>query len=183
MIIVFNHIPKTGGMSIRAWMQRRRNYSIPEYSISRINEDFIIHNHIADLNKILPVTNDKLIFHEDLPIRHIISVRDPISRCISSMNFTKQRGGPFGDVDFYDWFHTNISEIEKTDYEFIQTENLQEDFNRAFRNSDRLDVENVTMVKEYSWDTMSDEEKDKLREKFQPEYDMLKSYGIEYNMP
>ena len=152
---------KTGGTAISRWMK------------DTMRSDYI-YNHLQEIEKF------------GLIKKHIISIRDPISRHISKMNWGIQVGyenwtDELANNDQYNFLVRNIPLMNS--YEFIRQEFLQEDFNKAFETDDILSLANVSKVKEYSWDKMSEEEKDQLRQRYEPEYSMLKSLGIEYNIP
>jgi len=213
MLIYYHHIMKTGGTAIRKWMENSDRYANAQHrQHTSYSQVYIIKNHFYVYNHITNIKNIKIKFEPvkhiisirdpidrhtskyiktDLdflnlkPVKHIISIRDPISRHISVMNYSLQEGYEIfsteNGIDQLQWLNNNLSQMNS--YEFIRQEFHQEDFNKAFENDDILSLQNVTQVKKYSWDTMSEEEKDKLRQRYEPEYNMLKSLGIQYNIP
>lgn len=208
---VYHHIPKTGGTSIEIAFKENFT-AIPVNFPDRVATDFLfenprdgrffIHSHIYDMKYACDLVDIKP--HD---VKHVISVRDPIDRLFSQFYhnvlsthdsvYNPPNPDPGHPIELWvkkqgAWLQRHRDLINECDVTFIRQENLNEDFKKAFDLDIDLQIFNETaqrftyrhlnffLLKDRK--SLSAEDTEKLKEETRDEYEVLKSFGIEYDI-
>ena len=181
---------KTGGTSVDRFLQN--NCKTTDYRFYKKEDGtFIYHNHLHNWPNLEPQ------FKSFENIKHVISIRNPIPRYISHLNWASMPMAVQNlshDVEAdtnayrnsirnhqYKWLNANIRDFDN--FTFIRQETLEADAQVAFGIKDKMPFENIMKSKKVRWMNFTEDRRNEIRKYFADEYSMLKSLGIEYNIP